>query len=403
MKKWLIGGSVTIAVAAMLVSGEAGLRAVAESPNDGKEAVNKPVQSFWDLEGHWALEQVKAAVSKGYVDGYGDGTFRPDGQVTRAEFIKMVVSALNVPVSGGSSGDSWYVPYVNAAVANGLHNWSDFTAGDWNTPMTRGEMARLSVRAAGIKNDDDKKWMYLAAKAGLITGLDNVGTLGEDEPMTRAQAVTIIERILDVKAGKTLVADKYAVSNAEVLWHKTNIFTVMPQVFGGDKFPGGQLWDPDNLRLDTPDGKWSGEIDALIAIDLEDPNDPNRSLLPPMSELKWFKSASFPNQMEEIMPAYLLLFQSHVNYNYDTGLYVGDHLISSVSGINDWQSRQAYQTLSGQGIVYHKTYTDLPARLLPKKLKTDGDVLIRIKAPAIAPNPSYDKNILWVKAPEMIE
>ena len=39
---------------------------------------------------HWAYEYVLALVNDGTINGYADGTFRPEGTVTRAEFVKMI-------------------------------------------------------------------------------------------------------------------------------------------------------------------------------------------------------------------------------------------------------------------------------------------------------------------------
>ncbi|WP_244562709.1 S-layer homology domain-containing protein [Paenibacillus uliginis] len=52
---------------------------------------------------HWAASAITKGVSTGYVDGYTNGTFKPDASVTRAEFVKMVVSAMKLettPASG---------------------------------------------------------------------------------------------------------------------------------------------------------------------------------------------------------------------------------------------------------------------------------------------------------------
>lgn len=240
--------------------------------------------SFSDISAHWAADSIKHAIEAGYVDGYEDGTFRPEGQVTRVEFIKMTVTALKLKVASAAAGDAWYIPYANTAVNDGLHQWSDFTSGDWSTPMTRAEMSRLAVRGSGQTNEDDKKWMYLATKAGLINGLDDRGTLGEDESMTRAQAVTIIERILAVKSGKTLESDKYAISEAEILWHKTNILTMLPQYFMR------QYLDYPNDKIDTSKFKYVGEngyseVEKYVVVDLDDPNDPNRKYIP--ENVRW--------------------------------------------------------------------------------------------------------------------
>ena len=61
--------------------------------------------SFSDIQGHWAQEQIEAAVRSGWVNGYPDGTFRPDATVTRAEFVKMLLDAEDIyPNSGQLNG-----------------------------------------------------------------------------------------------------------------------------------------------------------------------------------------------------------------------------------------------------------------------------------------------------------
>jgi hypothetical protein len=208
--------------------------------------------SFADVKGYWAESQINQAVTKGYAEGYPDGTFRPDNSISRAEFIKMLVTSLyKDKVTSG--GDNWFAVYVSKAGKEGIHKNSDFTTGDWNTPITRNELARLTVRAAsGDNNTDDLEWMYLATKTGLIQGTDDTGTLGMDEPTTRAQSVTIIERVLSVKKGEKLEVDKHAVSRAEVEWHGTNVFTMWPRYFPekyAEKFnvSKGQWNSPDGI------------------------------------------------------------------------------------------------------------------------------------------------------------
>lgn len=86
------------------------------------------VINFSDISQHWAKEAILKAAQKGYVDGYEDGTFKTDQNVSRAEFIKMIVTALKLPVSGETTGTSWYVPYVNAATTAGILRANDFSA-----------------------------------------------------------------------------------------------------------------------------------------------------------------------------------------------------------------------------------------------------------------------------------
>jgi hypothetical protein len=50
---------------------------------------------FTDIGGHWASEHINSAAEKGWVDGYEDGTFKPDDYITRAEFVTLVNNVLN--------------------------------------------------------------------------------------------------------------------------------------------------------------------------------------------------------------------------------------------------------------------------------------------------------------------
>ena len=45
---------------------------------------------FPDIDGHWAAEYINEAANAGIVDGYEDGTFRPQQNITRAEAVTMV-------------------------------------------------------------------------------------------------------------------------------------------------------------------------------------------------------------------------------------------------------------------------------------------------------------------------
>ena len=51
-------------------------------------------QSFSDIEGHWAAQEIEDAYMYGIVNGDGDGTFRPDDSISRAEFVKMLASVV---------------------------------------------------------------------------------------------------------------------------------------------------------------------------------------------------------------------------------------------------------------------------------------------------------------------
>lgn len=361
-------------------------------------AANAEPNPFPDSSGHWAKEAIERAVGKGYVDGYEDRTFRPDLSVTRAEFVKMVVTALKLPVSAGTTGGEWYLPYVNAAVIAGIHRWVDFSNGDWNTPITRQEMSRMVVRATDKElqkadaSKSDGELMYLAAKAGLIQGLDG-GELGGEKATTRAQSVTVIERILTVNGGNKLEVDKYAVNRAELAWHKTNIFTVMPDLF--KRISRGYPWNPDNLFVETPDG-YRGELDALIAIDLDDPDDPNRYLLGDISTLKWHNASLSKGQLvSELEHVYVLYFKGREIYNNNPQVYrSADYVPYTMTGFIHNEEDFQNGKMTSIARIFQNKYLDIPAFVISKNAQINGGFYVQIHAPALAGNKIYDKTLV---------
>jgi hypothetical protein len=290
---------------------------------------------FTDIQGHWAQAAIQDAIQRGYVDGYPDKRFLPNKQVTRAEFIKMAVSAMNIEVASLSSG-SWYAPYVAAAESAGIYKAGDFGNSNLTERMTREEMAKLAVKALGYKNVEDKQWMYLASKDGIISGTAP-GVISPTGTTTRAQAIAVIERLLQVKSGKALPVDKYAVAAAEVYWHKTNIFSVAPEIFNGpdnhNKNFGIDSWKTSKLRFGAQDGSVVAQVDELIAVDWNDPKDPNRKLLPSKNKLVW-KFGSKENVFTNDLQAYVIVLKSHLPVNKKPKSYPVNQLNLAILGYN---------------------------------------------------------------------
>lgn len=180
----------------------------------GKE----PEAKFADITGHWAENDIKEMVRRGIVTGVTETTFEPDRAVTRAEFATLMSKALgltSVLSAGFADVDkgAWYAPYVNAAANVGLIVGADgyFRPDD---RITREEMAVILCKArafmglpeakGAIENFTDRgqisEWAYayvdVAASVGLIAGMPD-GSFAPQEDTTRAQAASVIKRLLD--------------------------------------------------------------------------------------------------------------------------------------------------------------------------------------------------------------
>lgn len=168
---------------------------------------------FTDTSGHWAEEAIAEAVKRNIVQGYSDGSFKPEGQVTRAEFTVMLMRMLGVEQSStttsfadDSSIGNWAKSAVAAAVEKGFIN--GYTDGSFqpNRTINRMEFAVIAVRALGIDttpyrsttfSDDQaiapwaKASIAAAVDAGIIQGKGN-NRFDPAGTATRAEAITVI-------------------------------------------------------------------------------------------------------------------------------------------------------------------------------------------------------------------
>ena len=58
--------------------------------NNGAELPKNPTTSFKDANNAWYSDEINYAVAKGFIKGYSDGTFKPNQAITRAEFAQMI-------------------------------------------------------------------------------------------------------------------------------------------------------------------------------------------------------------------------------------------------------------------------------------------------------------------------
>ncbi|MCY9532780.1 MULTISPECIES: S-layer homology domain-containing protein [Paenibacillus] len=332
-----------------------------------------------DISGHWAEHSIIQAINKGYVEGYPDGNFLPNKNVSRAEFVKMTISALGIEVQ--ESNGKWYESYVHAAEAAGIYKTGDLEDTNWTQTLTREEMSKMAVRALGIDQVEDKQWMYLATKNGIMSGTAP-GELTPKGSTTRAQAITVIERLLSAKKGNKLAVDKYAVAAAEMYWHKTNIFTVAEEIFNSpenEKYKYAKLginsWSVDKLTVSAPNKSVVGQVNSLTAIDWNDPKDPNRKLLPSKGKLVW-EVGGKQRKLTEDMKAYLILLDSKLVVNEKPKSYPINRLSLSIVGYSGeftgFNQAIALKSLDPKKQIY--------GLVIPKmNFKTNGELYIFVE------------------------
>lgn len=76
-------------------------------------------RTFSDIKGHWAKAYIERAAELGWINGFQDGTFRPDAYITRAQAVTMINRMLN------------RVPEDPSDLLPGMNVWPDCRPGDW--------------------------------------------------------------------------------------------------------------------------------------------------------------------------------------------------------------------------------------------------------------------------------
>ena len=175
-------------------------------------AVTAPQYTFSDLPAaHWAYDAVNVLAENFILNGYLDGTFKPDANITRGEFAKIIVSATNTLDTEAASSfsdvseEDWYYYYVSSALKEGyITGYPDgtFRPDDY---ITRADICTIVSRSLGSPTtvsdtpfSDDrlipsyaKIPVYALVRLGIINGMGD-GTFGPGVFATRAQTAKII-------------------------------------------------------------------------------------------------------------------------------------------------------------------------------------------------------------------
>ncbi|MDR6550151.1 S-layer homology domain-containing protein [Paenibacillus qinlingensis] len=187
------------------------------NPKDPSDTTAPPVK-FTDAPNHWASDAILRAAAKGIVNGYSDGSFKPDEPMTRIQFAALLVRALGLKAEPHSHNfadqadiPAWANGELGAALEAGILQGYEDQSLRPNQSINRAEMVTMLIRAYSPKaelsssaNFSDSSqipdWaqpaISQAVSLGLISGREN----NAFEPMgvaTRAEAVTVVMRMLD--------------------------------------------------------------------------------------------------------------------------------------------------------------------------------------------------------------
>lgn len=189
--------------------------AAAQSPSRPTSA---PSMDLVDLEGHWAKEFIIEGIQKKIINGYMDRTFKPDSPINRAEFTILLANALGLRGDGGELqfidnkriGESARTAVKEAVEAGVIQGFDDGSFRP-DRSITRMEMAAMIARAVKLEGDaaaptgfpDDSSipdWargsIGAMQRADLISGRGN-NLFEPTGNATRAETVVMLLRMVE--------------------------------------------------------------------------------------------------------------------------------------------------------------------------------------------------------------
>lgn len=169
---------------------------------------------------HEARREILMAAKIGFLDGYEDGTYKPDNSITRAEFIKMLMGLVTnrtfnfeaIP----TTYYNWAGKFITLAEMQGIIERRKYSEEELEQPITRLEvvcmLAKAQIKMKGIPQnqlghlifsdidgltDEEKGLLLHAASYDLLEGMKD-GSMEKFEPsknITRAETARALVRI----------------------------------------------------------------------------------------------------------------------------------------------------------------------------------------------------------------
>lgn len=177
---------------------------------------------FDDLDGvEWAREPICKLAEMGVLRGKEYRLFYPNDNITREEFVKMLTVAYKLNIENKTdkftdvNADDWFMPYVAAALENGIVNGVSDDMFGTGQNITRQDLAVMAYNAA-LKNgvefntegvqkfsDDDKisdyakTAVYALKSQNIVNGIDGKNFAPQDTA-TRAEAAKILYALISL-------------------------------------------------------------------------------------------------------------------------------------------------------------------------------------------------------------
>lgn len=180
---------------------------------------NASASGFRDMtKSHWADHYVAELSQKGIINGYDDNTFRPNNNVTREEFVKMIITATGLYDENAECefddvpNSAWSYKYIASAYKNDIVSGVTDTTFGVGIYITRQDVAVIAARILtrlgktatvgdttltdiDTVTDYAQDSVKLLNSMGIINGFDD-GSFMPHNALTRAEAAAIISKLI---------------------------------------------------------------------------------------------------------------------------------------------------------------------------------------------------------------
>lgn len=182
-----------------------------------------------DVQSHWAAKELDAWVKQDLLQGYADGSLRPDAIVTRAEFITFINRVIHLQGLSNQTfpdvkANDWYADSISKAVSAGIIQGDNNGHINPAAPITRQEAATVVSRTFKLEGDTSAAntfsdasemadWAKISIGAmkskGYLAGRDG-NRFAPVEPITRAETVKMINNAMGelISSSGTYTGDK---------------------------------------------------------------------------------------------------------------------------------------------------------------------------------------------------
>jgi len=237
---------------------------------------NQNASSFKDVpQNHWAAGAIEAAASAGLVKGYDDGTYRPNGKLSRAEGVALFIRLSKQPDPGTSlpslqdiSPGHWAARPIAIALAADMVGLSQDKRNFFpQAPFTRGDLARLIgiliTRDPGLYKTDLTGKLTVSSGTAIVTRADTQNTYS-------SQATAEIKADDKIETGRGCTAELLFPDGSAILLDENTSLVVKESrgrsYIQPNGLPGVEV---DWLLLDLKVGK----IIGVLATDYENPRE----------------------------------------------------------------------------------------------------------------------------------